>query len=79
MLPVAVIAGWAALLHAGSSPRPVGCELGDAGGPLLVGAIAAAATLGTRFLSLAALLAVAGLAVAGAHCDAQVSVVTRHR
>jgi len=44
----------------------VGRELGDAGGPLLVGAIAAAATLGAGFLGLAALLAVAGLAAAGA-------------
>jgi MFS family permease len=44
----------------------VGRELGDAGGPLLVGAIAAAATLGVGFLGLAALLAVAGLAAAGA-------------
>jgi len=44
----------------------VGRELGDAGGPLLVGAIAAAATLGAGFLGLAAVLAVAGLAAAGA-------------
>ncbi|MEV4314853.1 MFS transporter [Actinocrispum sp. NPDC049592] len=36
----------------------VGRELGDAGGPLLVGAIATAATLGAGFLGLAALLAV---------------------
>ncbi|GAB3394103.1 MFS transporter [Amycolatopsis echigonensis] len=41
----------------------VGRELGDAGGPLLVGAIASAATLGAGFLGLAALLVVAGLAV----------------
>ncbi|MFJ9779050.1 MFS transporter [Amycolatopsis sp. NPDC101161] len=44
----------------------VGRELGDAGGPLLVGAIATAATLGTGFLGLAALLVVAALAVLGA-------------
>lgn len=43
----------------------VGRELGDAGGPLLVGAIAVT-TLGTGFLGLAAVLAVAGVAVAGA-------------
>jgi DHA1 family tetracycline resistance protein-like MFS transporter len=44
----------------------VGRELGDAGGPLLVGAIATAATLGAGFLGLAGLLVVAGLAAAGA-------------
>jgi hypothetical protein len=44
----------------------VGRELGDAGGPLLVGAIATAATLGAGFLGLAAVLVVAGLAAAGA-------------
>jgi len=44
----------------------VGRELGDAGGPLLVGAIAAAASLGTGFLGLAALLVLAGVAAAGA-------------
>ncbi|MFE3178593.1 MFS transporter [Amycolatopsis sp. NPDC059090] len=43
----------------------VGRELGDAGGPLLVGAIASAATLGAGFGGLAAALAVIGLAVAG--------------
>ena len=43
----------------------VGREIGDAGGPLLVGAIAVT-TLGTGFLGLAVVLAVAGLAVAGA-------------
>lgn len=48
----------------------VGRELGDAGGPLLVGAIAAAASLGAGFLGLAALLLVAGLAVAGARTTA---------
>jgi MFS family permease len=45
----------------------VGRELGDAGGPLLVGAIAAAATLGTGFLGLSVLLVVAGLATVRAH------------
>ncbi|MDT7799058.1 MAG: hypothetical protein QOI78_2491 [Actinomycetota bacterium] len=40
----------------------VGRELGDAGGPLLVGAVAAAATLGAGFLGLAALLIVAAAA-----------------
>ena len=49
----------------------VGRELGDARGPLLVGAIAAAATLGAGFLGLAALLVVAGLAVAGARTGAR--------
>ncbi|MFL6145053.1 MAG: MFS transporter [Labedaea sp.] len=44
----------------------VGRELGDAGGPLLVGAIAAAATLGIGFLVLAGLLMVTAAAVAGA-------------
>jgi MFS family permease len=43
----------------------VGRELGDAGGPLLVGGIAAATTLGAGFLGLAVLLVVAGLAAAG--------------
>lgn len=43
----------------------IGRELGDAGGPLLVGVIATATTLGAGFLGLAALLVVAGLAVAG--------------
>jgi MFS family permease len=43
----------------------VGRELGDAGGPLLVGAIAAATTLDAGFLGLAVLLVVAGLAAAG--------------
>ncbi|HEY2057470.1 MAG TPA: MFS transporter [Amycolatopsis sp.] len=44
----------------------VGRELGDAGGPLLVGAIATAATLGTGMLGLAALLLVLGAVVAAA-------------
>jgi MFS transporter, DHA1 family, tetracycline resistance protein len=44
----------------------VGRELGDAGGPLLVGAIAAAATLGTGMLGLAALLLVLAPVVAAA-------------
>ncbi|HEY3710197.1 MAG TPA: MFS transporter [Amycolatopsis sp.] len=48
----------------------VGRELGDAGGPLLIGAIAVAATLGAGFLGLAALLAVAALAVLGARTPA---------
>ncbi|HEV7975706.1 MFS transporter [Amycolatopsis sp.] len=47
----------------------VGRELGDAGGPLLVGAIATATTLGAGFLGLAALLVVAGLAAAGARAS----------
>ncbi|WP_236791536.1 MFS transporter [Amycolatopsis sp. GM8] len=41
----------------------VGRELGDSGGPLLVGAIATAATLGAGFAGLAAVLVVAGIAV----------------
>lgn len=45
----------------------VGRELGDAGGPLLVGAIATTATLGAGFLGLSVLLVVAGLATARAH------------
>ncbi|SEP38102.1 MFS transporter [Amycolatopsis saalfeldensis] len=44
----------------------VGRELGDSGGPLLVGAIAVGATLSAGFLGLAALLLAAGLATAGA-------------
>lgn len=44
----------------------VGRELGDAGGPLLVGAIAATVTLGAGFVGLAVLLAIAGAAVLGA-------------
>jgi hypothetical protein len=44
----------------------VGRELGDAGGPLLVGAIATAATLGAGLLGLAAILAVLGAIVAAA-------------
>jgi hypothetical protein len=48
----------------------VGRELGDAGGPLLVGAIAVATTLGTGFLGLAAILVAAGLAVIGARTGA---------
>jgi hypothetical protein len=44
----------------------VGRELGDAGGPLLVGALATATTLGAGFLGLAALLATTGVAVTGA-------------
>jgi hypothetical protein len=45
----------------------VGRELGDSGGPVLVGAIAAAATLGAGFLGLAAVLVIAGLVAIGAH------------
>jgi hypothetical protein len=44
--------------------RRVGRELGDSGGPLLVGAIATTATLGAGFLGLAALLAVARMVAA---------------
>jgi MFS family permease len=44
----------------------VGREFGDAGGPLLVGAIATALSLGAGFLALAALLIVAALTVLGA-------------
>ncbi|WP_116199834.1 MFS transporter [Amycolatopsis circi] len=44
----------------------VGRELGDAGGPLLVGAIASAATLGVGFGGLAVVLAAVGLLVARA-------------
>ncbi|MEC3976403.1 MFS transporter [Amycolatopsis sp. H20-H5] len=43
----------------------VGRELGDAGGPLLVGALATAATLGTGFLGLAVLLLVTAAAASG--------------
>ncbi|WP_409181219.1 MFS transporter [Amycolatopsis sp. VS8301801F10] len=60
---------------AGSAPKErlgqtmgaaeVGRELGDAGGPLLVGALASAATLGAGFGGLAVVLAVVGLVVAG--------------
>ena len=42
----------------------VGRELGDAGGPLFVGAIAAAATLPLGLVGLAAALAVVAAAVA---------------
>ncbi|GAA3563779.1 hypothetical protein GCM10022222_54520 [Amycolatopsis ultiminotia] len=48
----------------------VGRELGDAGGPLLVGAIATVATLGAGLLGLAAALAVTGLAVTRAKTPA---------
>ena len=41
----------------------VGRELGDSGGPLLVGAIATAATLGAGYWGLAAALALAAVAV----------------
>ena len=44
----------------------VGRELGDAGGPLLVGAIAAATTLATGLLCLAAVLAGAAALTAAA-------------
>ncbi|MTD57253.1 MFS transporter [Amycolatopsis pithecellobii] len=44
----------------------VGRELGDSGGPLLVGAIASAATLGAGYWGLAAVLVVAGLTMAWA-------------
>ncbi|GJJ22698.1 hypothetical protein [Mycolicibacterium mageritense] len=63
--------GFAAL--AGSTPAErlgetmgsaeVGRELGDAGGPLVVGAIAAAATLGTGLVGAAIALGVAAAAV----------------
>lgn len=43
----------------------VGRELGDAGGPLLVGAIATAATLGAGYVGLAVVLVAAGLATVG--------------
>ncbi|HEX5349670.1 MAG TPA: hypothetical protein VFW64_21645 [Pseudonocardiaceae bacterium] len=42
----------------------VGRELGDAGGPLLVGALATAATLGFGLIGLAVLLAATAAAVA---------------
>ena len=42
----------------------IGRELGDAGGPLLVGALATAATLAAGFLGLAVALALAAGAVA---------------
>jgi hypothetical protein len=41
----------------------IGRELGDAGGPLLVGVLATTTTLATGFLGLAALLALAAAAV----------------
>jgi MFS family permease len=44
----------------------VGRELGDAGGPLLVAAVASAATLSGGLLALAGLLAVAGTAISRA-------------
>ncbi|WP_410631355.1 MFS transporter [Amycolatopsis sp. cmx-4-83] len=47
----------------------VGRELGDAGGPLLVGAIATAVTLDAGFFGLAAILLLAGLAVVGARTN----------
>ncbi|WP_036326588.1 MFS transporter, partial [Microbispora sp. ATCC PTA-5024] len=45
----------------------VGREIGDAGGPLLVGALAAAGSLVTGYLALAVLLAAAALQVGRAH------------
>ncbi|MGW7535414.1 MFS transporter [Amycolatopsis sp. NPDC054798] len=69
---VATPVGFAHL--AGSAPQErlgqtmgaaeVGRELGDAGGPLLVGAIASAATLGAGFGGLAVVLAIVGSLVA---------------
>jgi MFS transporter, DHA1 family, tetracycline resistance protein len=62
-----------AALAAGSPPErlgqtmgaaEIGRELGDAGGPLLVGALATAAGLATGFLGLAAALALTAVAVA---------------
>ncbi|GAB3897389.1 hypothetical protein GCM10029964_080130 [Kibdelosporangium lantanae] len=44
----------------------VGRELGDAGGPLLVGAVATVAALSAGFFALAGILVVAGVAVWGA-------------
>jgi hypothetical protein len=41
----------------------VGRELGDAGGPLIVGAVASAAALPAGLLTLAALLAAAGAVI----------------
>jgi len=41
----------------------IGRELGDAGGPLLVGAIATAATLNTGLLALAAIFAALTVAI----------------
>lgn len=49
----------------------VGRELGDAGGPLLVGAIAAASTLGLGLLGLAVLLALTATLVATAKVTAR--------
>jgi DHA1 family tetracycline resistance protein-like MFS transporter len=48
----------------------VGRELGDSGGPLLVGAIATAATLSAGFFGVAALLVIAALATAGTRTPA---------
>ncbi|MGH3797940.1 MAG: hypothetical protein ACRDSP_24005 [Pseudonocardiaceae bacterium] len=45
----------------------VGRELGDAGDPLIVGALAVALSLGAGLIGLAALVALAGIAVANAH------------
>lgn len=50
----------------------VGRELDDAGGPLLVGVIAVAATLSAGFAGLAVLLVVAGVAAAGARSPERV-------
>ena len=54
----------------------VGRELGDAGGPLLVGAAASAAALPAGLLTLAALLAVAGAAIRQASRGARASAST---
>lgn len=49
----------------------VGRELGDAGGPLAVGAIAVATSLGTGLIGLAVLVALTGAAVTGLRAPAE--------
>jgi MFS family permease len=49
----------------------IGRELGDAGGPLLVGAVAAAATLNTGLLTLSGALAVLALLIGMTHLRAE--------
>ncbi len=71
---IATPLGFAALAASAPSGRlgqtmgaaEVGRELGDAGGPLLVAAVASAATLSGGLLALAGLLAVAGTAISRA-------------
>ncbi|WP_051792935.1 MFS transporter [Amycolatopsis jejuensis] len=64
-LGFAHLAGWTPPERLGQTmgAAEVGRELGDAGGPLLVGALATAATLGAGLAGLAVVLVVVGLAV----------------